>query len=226
MSDKINKLHRYMRIGINRTGSFPSQPELMKKLGINPKEFNELINEAKESGRDIRPEYFEINQYSKISYSEIKYGTEEKEPFGHKDFINFHKNLSEKILDLNFGDDDLTEDILELAGTLVKYLEIQLSKIDQNEDSDKLKSYDSYSEVMSVYGIEKKIPTNNQIQVSVDNFLSPFKDIFNKIGIIYESYDTHINEPYNEDYIINNYKTLNFNEINSLLKLYEDGPLS
>ena len=62
MSDKINKLHRYMRIGINRTGSFPSQPELMKKLGINPKEFNELINEAKESGRDIRPEYFEINQ--------------------------------------------------------------------------------------------------------------------------------------------------------------------
>ena len=156
MSDKINKLHRYMRIGINRTGSFPSQPELMKKLGINPKEFNELINEAKESGRDIRPEYFEINQYSKISYSEIKYGTEEKEPFGHKDFINFHKNLSEKILDLNFGDDDLTEDILELAGTLVKYLEIQLSKIDQNEDSDKLKSYDSYSDVMSVYGIEKK----------------------------------------------------------------------
>ena len=226
MSDKINKLHRYMRIGINRTGSFPSQPELMKKLGINPKEFNELINEAKESGRDIRPEYFEINQYSKISYSEIKYGTEEKEPFGHKDFINFHKNLSEKILDLNFGDDDLTEDILELAGTLVKYLEIQLSKIDQNEDSDKLKSYDSYSEVMSVYGIEKTIPTNNQIQVSVDNFLSPFKDIFNKIGIIYESYDTHINEPFTEDDIINNYETLNFNEINSLLKLYEDGQLS
>ncbi len=226
MSDKINKLHRYMRIGINRTGSFPSQPELMKKLGINPKEFNELINEAKESGRDIRPEYFEINQYSKISYSEIKYGTEEKEPFGHKDFINFHKNLSEKILDLNFGDDDLTEDILELAGTLVKYLEIQLSKIDQNEDSDKLKSYDSYSEVMSVYGIEKTIPTNNQIQVSVDNFLSPFKDIFNKIGIIYESYDTHINEPFSEDDIINNYETLNFNEINSLLKLYEDGQLS
>ena len=226
MSDKINKLHRYMRIGINRTGSFPSQPELMKKLGINPKEFNELINEAKESGRDIRPEYFEINQYSKISYSEIKYGTEEKEPFGHKDFINFHKNLSEKILDLNFGDDDLTEDILELAGTLVKYLEIQLSKIDQNEDSDKLKSYDSYSEVMSVYGIEKIIPTNNQIQVSVDNFLSPFKDIFNKIGIIYESYDTHINEPFTEDDIINNYETLNFNEINSLLKLYEDGQLS
>ncbi|MBD33913.1 MAG: hypothetical protein CL892_05730 [Dehalococcoidia bacterium] len=226
MSDKINKLHRYMRIGINRTGSFPSQPELMKKLGINPEEFNELINEAKESGRDIRPEYFEINQYSKISYSEIKYGTEEKEPFGHKDFINFHKNLSEKILDLNFGDDDLTEDILELAGTLVKYLEIQLSKIDQNEDSDKLKSYDSYSEVMSVYGIEKTIPTNNQIQVSVDNFLSPFKDIFNKIGIIYESYDTHINEPFTEDDIINNYETLNFNEINSLLKLYEDGQLS
>ena len=120
----------------------------------------------------------------------------------------------------------LTEDILELAGTLVKYLEIQLSKIDQNEDSDKLKSYDSYSDVMSVYGIEKKIPTNNQIQVSVDNFLSPFKDIFNKIGIIYEAYDTHINEPYNEDDIINNYKTLNFNEINSLLKLYEDGQLS
>ena len=226
MSDKINKLHRYMRIGINRTGSFPSQPELMKKLGINPEEFNELINEAKESGRDIRPEYFEINQYSKISDSEIKYGTEEKEPFGHKDFINFHKNLSEKILDLNFGDDDLTEDILELAGTLVKYLEIQLSKIDQNEDSDKLKSYDSYSEVMSVYGIEKTIPTNNQIQVSVDNFLSPFKEIFNKIGIIYESYDTHINEPYNEDDIINNYETLNFNEIISLLKLYEDGQLS
>ena len=79
---------------------------------------------------------------------------------------------------------------------------------------------------MSVYGIEKKIPTNNQIQLSVDNFLSPFKEIFNKIGIIYESYDTHINEPYNEDDIINNYETLNFNEIISLLKLYEDGQLS
>ena len=36
---------------------------------------------------------------------------------------------------------------------------------------------------MSVYGIEKTIPTNNQIQTSVDNFLSPFKDIFNKTGV-------------------------------------------
>ena len=145
MSDKINKLHRYMRIGINRTGSFPSQPELMKKLGINPKEFNELINEAKESGRDIRPEYFEINQYSKIIDSEIKYGTEYKEPFGYKDFIKFHENLSEKILNLDFGDDDSTEDILELAGTLVKYLEILLSRIDKNENSDKPNSGENYS---------------------------------------------------------------------------------
>ena len=226
MSDKINKLHRYMRIGINRTGSFPSQPELMKKLGINPEEFNELINEAKESGRDIRPEYFELNQYSKIIDSEIKYGTEYKEPFGYQDFIKFHENLSEKILNLDFGDDDSTEDILELAGTLVKYLEVLLSRIDKNENSDKPNSGENYAEVMSTYGLERATPINSQIQVSVDNFLSPFKDIFNKIGIIYESYDTHINEPFSEDDIINNYETLNFNEINSLLKLYEDGQLS
>lgn len=226
MSDKINKLHRYMRIGINRTGSFPSQPELMKKLGINPEEFNELINEAKESGRDIRPEYFELNQYSKIIDSEIKYGTEYKEPFGYQDFIKFHENLSEKILNLDFGDDDSTEDVLELAGTLVKYLEVLLSRIDKNENSDKPNSGENYAEVMSTYGLERATPINSQIQVSVDNFLSPFKDIFNKIGIIYESYDTHINEPFNEDDIINNYKSLNFKEIQSLLKLYEDGQLS
>ena len=49
-----------MRISINRTGSFPNQIELMKKLNINPVEFNELIIEAKESGRDIRPEYLSL----------------------------------------------------------------------------------------------------------------------------------------------------------------------
>ena len=138
----------------------------------------------------------------------------------------FFQNLSEKISTLDFGDDDSTEDILELAGTLVKYLEVLLSRIDKNEDSDKLNSGENYAEVMSPYGLERATPTNSQIQVSVDNFLSPFKDIFNKIGIIYESYDTHINEPFNEDDIINNYKTLNFKEIQSLLKLYEDGQLS
>ncbi|MED5284287.1 MAG: hypothetical protein VX552_05355 [Chloroflexota bacterium] len=226
MSDKINKLHRYMRISINRTGSFPNQIELMKKLNINPVEFNELIIEAKESGRDIRPEYFEINQYSKISDIELKYGTEEKEPFGHQDFMNFLKNISEKILDLNFSDDELTEDILDLGGTLVKYLEILLSKIDSIEDTNKTNIKDSYEEVMSIYGVEKIIPSTHQLQVSIDNFLSPFKDILNKIGIIYESYDTDINEPYNENDIIKNYKSLNFNEINSLLKLYEDGQLN
>jgi len=216
-----------MRIGVNRTGFFPSQPELMQKLGLNPEEFNELIIDAKESGRDIKPETFELNQYSKISISEIKFGTDLKEPFGYKDFVHFHNKLSEKIASLNFGDDEITEDILELAGTIVNYLEILLSKLDDNENSNSLNdSEEDYSKVMKVYGDEQTNISNHQIQSTIDNFLIPLRNTFNKIGIIYESYDTQINEPYNEVDIVKNYETINFGEIKSLIRLYEEGQLT
>ena len=64
-----------------------------------------------------------------------------------------------------------------------------------------------------------------QLEISIDKFLNPFESIFFNIGIIFESYDTQITEPYNEQDMINKYKNLNFNEIESFLKLYEDGEL-
>ena len=90
MSDRINKLHRYMRIGLNRNGQFPSQNDLIKKLDLSVEAFKELIIDAQESGRDIRPDTFELNQYLKININEIEFGTDEKEPFGYKDFIHYH----------------------------------------------------------------------------------------------------------------------------------------
>ena len=63
------------------------------------------------------------------------------------------------------------------------------------------------------------------LEISIDKFLDPFESIFFKIGIIFESYDTQITEPYSEQDMINKYNNLNFNEIESFLKLYEDGQL-
>ena len=226
MSDIINKLHRYMRIGLNRSGQFPDQKDLMEKLSLDFDQFNELIIEAQESGRDIKPETFELNQYTKLDINIIRYGTENTEPFGYKDFIIYKKKLSEEIAYLDFSDDHKTEKILELAGTIVNFLEILINKINPDLSNENKNHFEkNYEEVMSIYDKEGPIIKKKQLEISIDKFLDPFESIFFKIGIIFESYDTQITEPYSEQDMINKYNNLNFNEIESFLKLYEDGQL-
>ena len=229
MSDIINKLHRYMRIGLNRNGQFPSQNDLIKKLDLSVEAFKELIIDAQESGRDIRPDTFELNQYLKININEIEFGTDEKEPFGYKDFIHYNKILSDLVRDLDFSNDEKTEDILEFAGTIVNFLEILIKNVTKKSsliDQNKKNIESNYEEVMSVYG-EKKEPLINikQLQISIDKFLIPFQSIFNRIGIIFESYDMQIEEPFNEQNIIEDYNNIDFNEIESFLKLFYDDQL-
>jgi len=226
MSDIINKLHRYMRIGLNRSGQFPDQKDLMEKLSLDFDQFSELIIEAQESGRDIKPETFELNQYTKLDINIIRYGTENTEPFGYKDFIIYKKKLSEEIAYLDFSDDHKTEKILELAGTIVNFLEILINKINPDLSNENKNHFEkNYEEVMSIYDKEGPIIKKKQLEISIDKFLDPFESIFFKIGIIFESYDTQITEPYSEQDMINKYNNLNFNEIESFLKLYEDGQL-
>jgi len=229
MSDIINKLHRYMRIGLNRNGQFPSENELIEKLDLSIEDFKELLIDAKESGRDIRPEAFELNQYSKIDFFEIEFGTEEKEPFSYNDFIFYSTALNELILNLDFSDDQKTENILEFAGTIVNFLEILIKNIikqEQISNRNKNNTEDNYEKVMSVYGENTYIKIQSkELQISIDKFLNPFKGIFNKIGIIYESYDSLISEPFNEQNIIDEYIALDFNEIRSIIKLYFDDQL-
>lgn len=228
MSDIINKLHRYMRIGLNRNGQLPSQNDLIKKLDLSVESFGELIIDAQESGRDIRPDTFELNQYMKIDIYEMEYGTEEKEPFGYKDFVHYNKILNDLMIDLDFSNDEKTEDILEFAGTILNYLEILIKNITKKDELNQNKKNieSNYEEVMSAYG-EKKEPliSIKQLQISIDKFLIPFQNIFNRIGIIFESYDMQIDEPFNEQNIISEYNNIDFNEIKSLLNLYYDDQL-
>ncbi|MBC79203.1 MAG: hypothetical protein CL772_05165 [Chloroflexi bacterium] len=214
---------------MNRNGQFPSQNDLIKKLDLSVEAFKELIIDAQESGRDIRPDTFELNQYLKININEIEFGTDEKEPFGYKDFIHYNKILSDLVRDLDFSNDEKTEDILEFAGTIVNFLEILIKNVTKKSsliDQNKKNIESNYEEVMSVYG-EKKEPLINikQLQISIDKFLIPFQSIFNRIGIIFESYDMQIEEPFNEQNIIEDYNNIDFNEIESFLKLFYDDQL-
>ena len=55
--------------------------------------------------------------------------------------------------------------------------------------------------------------------------MPPFGRIFFKVGLAYEAYNNQIEELFNEKDIIKEYHQLNFKEIESFLKLYEDGQL-
>lgn len=225
----INKLNRYMRINLNRTGLLPNETSLMKKLNLNIQQFNELIIDAQEYGMDIKPETFEFRTYCKLNKNDMQYGTENKPKFGYEDFLKYKKLLDEKIPILDFSNDDLIENLLEEAGTILNFLEILISNITQNPSvSDKSDGHieQDYEEVMTVYGKQKVILSNDQLVISIDKFLQPFITIFMKVGIVFEAYDTQIEEPYNEHDIITEYDQLNFREIESFLKLYEDGQLN
>ena len=124
--------------------------------------------------------------------------------------------------------DDFTEDLLEVAGTILNFLEILISNINDKELVSN-KPYDhierDYEEIMTVYGKQKVILTAAQLKMSIDKFLEPFITIFMKVGIVFEAYDREIEEPYNEEEIIKEYNQLDFKEIKSFLKLFEDGQL-
>ena len=217
-----------MRINLNRTGEFPDESYLREKLNLSTSDFNELIIDAKESGLDVRNEFFELHQYSKIDKNEIQFGTEEKEPFGFNDFISYKNDLLKQIIELDFNDDTTTENILEISGTIVNYLESLINRIAHesffdNKHNDHVER--NYEEVMTVHGKQKVILTTNQLEISIDKFLQPFESIFDRIGMIFEAYDTRDEKSYNEQDLIRELKDLNFKEIESFLKLYEDGEL-
>jgi|TARA_B110000263_G_scaffold32363_2_gene24565 hypothetical protein len=215
-------------MNINRTGSLPNEAFLMKKLHLNAKQFNELIFNAQEYGMDINPETFEFRAYCKLNKHHMQYGTDDKAKFSYEDFLKFKKELDEKILVLDFSNDDFTEDLLEVAGTILNFLEILISNINDKELVSN-KPYDhierDYEEIMTVYGKQKVILTAAQLKMSIDKFLEPFITIFMKVGIVFEAYDREIEEPYNEEEIIKEYNQLDFKEIKSFLKLFEDGQL-
>jgi len=214
-----------MRIGLNRTGKFPSQPELAKKLNLKPIQLNILMMAAKDSAIDIIPETFELRNYCKLDADEMTYGTEEKEEFKLKEFLEYKNLLNCKITNLDFNNDNSTEDVLEVAGTIVNYLEILITRITHDDSVEEDHIEREYEEVMTVYGRQKFILTTNQLQISIDRFLEPFGKIFFRIGLVYEAYDSHTEEFFKEEDIINEYNHLNFKEIESFLKLYEDKQL-
>jgi hypothetical protein len=225
----INKLNRYMRINLNRTGFLPEETSLMKKLDLNPKQFDELIIDAQEYGMDIKPEIFELKTYCKLNQDDMQYGTDTKLKFGYKDFLKYKRLLDEKMPILDFSNDDLTEDLLEVAGTILNFLELLIANITSkallSDNSNDQIEYD-YEKVMTIYGKQKVILSNDQLEISIDKFLEPFITLFMKVGVVFEAYDVLTEEFYNENEIIKEYSCLDFKEIESFLKLYEDGQLN
>ena len=222
---KINLLHRAIRISFNRNSSPPSFEYLLNKLKLNSNELAQLIKDAKESGLEVLQDTFEFSQYSKLDYNTIKFGTENYSEFNLNNFIEYKKRIEKKLINLDFDNDELTEDILELAGTINKYLQILINRFnnkDSNENNLNKSSYD-YQKVMSPIGEKPKLLTSNQLEDSLYEFLEPFQNIFFKIGLIYEGFDGQVQESQSEQDLYDDYMKLNFDNILGFIKLYEDG---
>ena len=212
----INKLNRYKRIERNKTGSEPSRSILMEKLYLNGKQLDKLIIEAEESrsqGFSREPEIFEFLTYLKIERyndndDDLSLVNENVYEDAYKEFQKYKKLLDEKIPSLDFTKDDSTEDILEVAGTINLILftsneELYLSNRDgENEYESK------YESLMEIVGL----------------FRNQFEDIFMKIGIVFEAWASfyELETTYNEQDIIKEYQLLDFKEIESILKLFQD----
>ena len=212
----INKLNRYKRIERNKTGSEPSRSILMEKLYLNGKQLDKLIIEAEESrsqGFSREPEIFEFLTYLKIERyndndDDLSLVNENVYEDAYKEFQKYKKLLDEKIPNLDLTIDDSTEDILEVAGTINLILftsneELYLSNRDgENEYKSK------YESLMEIVGL----------------FRNQFEDIFMKIGIVFEAWASfyELETTYNEQDIIKEYQLLDFKEIESILKLFQD----
>lgn len=212
----INKLNRYKRIERNKTGSEPSRSILMEKLYLNGKQLDKLIIEAEESrsqGFSREPEIFEFLTYLKIERyndndDDLSLVNENVYEDAYKEFQKYKKLLDEKIPNLDLTNDDSTEDILEVAGTINLILftsneELYLSNRDgENEYESK------YESLMEIVGL----------------FRNQFEDIFMKIGIVFEAWASfyELETTYNEQDIIKEYQLLDFKEIESILKLFQD----
>lgn len=212
----INKLNRYKRIERNKTGSEPSRSILMEKLYLNGKQLDKLIIEAEESrsqGFSREPEIFEFLTYLKIERyndndDDLSLVNENVYEDAYKEFQKYKKQLDEKIPNLDLTNDDSTEDILEVAGTINLILftsneELYLSNRDgENEYKSK------YESLMEIVGL----------------FRNQFEDIFMKIGIVFEAWASfyELETTYNEQDIIKEYQLLDFKEIEGILKLFQD----
>jgi len=212
----INKLNRYKRIERNKTGSEPSRSILMEKLYLNGKQLDKLIIEAEESrsqGFSREPEIFEFLTYLKIERyndndDDLSLVNENVYEDAYKEFQKYKKLLDEKIPNLDLTNDDSTEDILEVAGTinLILFTSNEELYLSNRDGEDEYKS--KYESLMEIVGL----------------FRNQFEDIFMKIGIVFEAWASfyELETTYNEQDIIKEYQLLDFKEIESILKLFQD----
>lgn len=212
----INKLNRYKRIERNKTGSEPSRSILMEKLYLNGKQLDKLIIEAEESrsqGFSREPEIFEFLTYLKIERyndndDDLSLVNENVYEDAYKEFQKYKKLLDEKIPNLDLTNDDSTEDILEVAGTinLILFTSNEELYLSNRDGEDEYKS--KYESLMEIVGL----------------FRNQFEDIFMKIGIVFEAWASfyELETTYNEQDIIKEYQLLDFKEIEGILKLFQD----
>jgi len=225
----INKLNRYMRIEKNKTGGIPDYGVLMKKLELDEKQLDKLIIDAEKSsseGFDREPEVFEFSTYLKLDRNDntddLSLISQSKSFDLYMEFLKYRKFLDEKISSLDFSNDDSTEDILELAGTLhyiVFILNEELYIADRDSEVTLLGAKNGKGEYVNNYEPLMKI---------LFQFNDYFEDVFLKIGVVFEGWDVFykLKTEYNEQDIIKDYQKLDFNKIESILNLFQNGQLS
>jgi hypothetical protein len=221
----INKLNRYMRIEKNKTGGVPDYGVLMKKLELNEKQLDELIIDAEKSsseGFDREPEVFEFSTYLKLDRNNNNDDISLRSPIKFFDvyieFLKYRKLLDEKILNLDFTNDDSTEDILEIAGTLHYIVFISNEELyidDRDAEVELLGETDGEGKYESKY---------EPLMKTIFQFNDHFEDIFLKVGVVFEGWDIFykLKIVYNEQDIIKDYQQVDFKKIESILKLFQD----
>jgi hypothetical protein len=225
----INKLNRYKRIERNKTGGVPDRAVLMKKLELNEKQLDELIIDAEKSsfeGFDREPEIFEFLTYLKIERyndndDDLSLVDKNVSEDTYKEFHKYKKLLDEKIPNLDFSNDDSTEDILEVSGTINFILftsNEELYIANRNAEVDLLGETDGEGEYENIY---------EPLMETISLFINQFEDIFMKVGIVFEAWASfyELETTYNEQDIIKEYQQLDFKEIESILKLFQDNKL-
>lgn len=219
----INKLNRYIRINKNKTGEEPDYGLLMKKLKLNEIQLDKLFIDSEKSsseGFDREPEVFEFLSYLKLDRNDnnddLSLRSQTKFYNLYKEFLKYRKLLDKKIPNLDFSDDDSTEDILEIAGTLnyiVFILNEELYTTNIDTELDLFRSNEVLEEDKNKY---------ETLMKTIFDFNNNFEDIFLKIGVVFEGWDVFykLKIEYKEQDIIKHYQKLDFNKIETTLKLF------
>ncbi|MDG2101114.1 MAG: hypothetical protein P8K05_02085 [Dehalococcoidia bacterium] len=217
----INKLNRYIRIAKNKTGELPDYGVLMKKLELNEIQLDKLFIESEKSsseGFDREPEVFEFSTYLKLDRNDnnddLSLRSQTKSYDLYQEFLKYREVLDKKMPNLDFSDDDSTEDILEIAGTLHYIVFISNEELyidDRNSEVDLLRPNE-----------DLKINKNKYetLMKTIFHFNNNFEDLFLKIGIVFEGWDIFykLKIEYKEQDIIKDYQKIDFNKIETILK--------